>query len=270
MPRKITSQALELLKEFEGFSDRRYICPGGVDTIGYGHAIRPGEVFSEPITMARGLSLLVKDAEAAGAAVERLVTAPLNDNQFAALVSFTFNLGQGHLASSTLLKRLNAGDYQAAADEFPKWRKAGGVVLDGLVRRRAAERALFITPMEQSVAGDLVVAKEATEPAAPFPEKEDKTMPSWMISMLVPAAIKIGSGVMGSLVQALLPESAKSFGQHVSEKTKAVIKQGLDQFQEYADSTPSDNILGQMDNVLANLLFSVADGLGLLPAPSSE
>jgi GH24 family phage-related lysozyme (muramidase) len=77
--------------------------------------------------------------------VEALVDVPLGDNQFAALVSFTFNLGRGSLAKSMLLKKLNAGDYAGASAEFQRWNKAGGKVLDGLVRRRTAEAELFAT-----------------------------------------------------------------------------------------------------------------------------
>jgi lysozyme len=79
--------------------------------------------------------------------VSAAVTVPLNDNEFGALTSFTFNLGIGNLKSSTLLKKLNAGDRAGAADEFGKWVNAGGKPLPGLVKRRAAERALFLTPV---------------------------------------------------------------------------------------------------------------------------
>jgi GH24 family phage-related lysozyme (muramidase) len=78
-------------------------------------------------------------------AVSRLITVPLNQNQFDALVSFVFNLGSGALQCSTLRRRLNAGAYLEAADEFPKWVYAGGRKLKGLVRRREAERILFLS-----------------------------------------------------------------------------------------------------------------------------
>ena len=76
--------------------------------------------------------------------MQRLVTAPLNQNQWDALMSFTYNLGAANLESSTLRRLLNAGNYSAAAEQFPRWNKAGGQVLAGLVRRRAAERDLFL------------------------------------------------------------------------------------------------------------------------------
>jgi lysozyme len=79
--------------------------------------------------------------------VDSLVKVSLNDNQYAAIVSFAFNLGVGNLKQSTLLKKLNAGDFAGAANEFAKWNKAGGKVLAGLTRRRAAEAELFRRPV---------------------------------------------------------------------------------------------------------------------------
>jgi hypothetical protein len=88
--------------------------------------------------------------------VNRLVTVPLTQNQFDALVSFTYNLGEGALAESGLLRKLNAGDYAGAAPEFAKWVRAGGVILPGLVRRRAAEADLFVAAEEEeSTVADL-------------------------------------------------------------------------------------------------------------------
>uniref|UniRef100_UPI000225FC22 lysozyme n=1 Tax=Paracoccus sp. TRP TaxID=412597 RepID=UPI000225FC22 len=99
------------------------------------------------ITKADARTILTRDLPRYEADVTRLVRVPLNENQFGALVSFTYNLGAGNLTSSTLLRKLNAGDYAGAAAEFPTWNKAGGKVLNGLVRRRAAERALFEKPV---------------------------------------------------------------------------------------------------------------------------
>ena len=76
-------------------------------------------------------------------AVLRLIHVPLTNNQFSALVSFTYNVGSGNLASSTLRQKLNRQEYDAAADEFPKWRRAAGKILKGLVLRRKEEQALF-------------------------------------------------------------------------------------------------------------------------------
>ena len=96
------------------------------------------------ISEAQAEAFLRKDLDRFEAAVTRNVKVPINDDQFAALVAFTYNVGDGALASSTLLRLLNQRDYRRAADEFLRWNKGGGRVLPGLTRRRRAERALFL------------------------------------------------------------------------------------------------------------------------------
>ena len=138
--------AYELIKEYEGLRLHAYQDSAGVWTIGWGHT---GDVKrGQSITVHQAEALLALDIGIAAAAVNRQVEAPLSQGMFDALTSFTFNLGERRLAESTLLKKLNVRDYTAAAREFGKWVKAtvGGrkVTLAGLVRRRAAERALFL------------------------------------------------------------------------------------------------------------------------------
>lgn len=145
---KTNAAGVALIKEFEGFVPKWYPDPVGVWTIGYGHTDSAGSpkwATSKTMTLteAEGTAILQRDLGQYEAAVTRAVKVPLNENQFAALVSFTYNLGAGNLNQSTLLRKLNAGDYDGAAGEFARWNKAGGKVLNGLVRRRAAERALF-------------------------------------------------------------------------------------------------------------------------------
>ena len=140
--RRINKAGLDLIKSFEGLRLKAYKDAVGVWTIGYGHTktATPGTVISEPEAEA----LLRNDLAEAQGAVERLVKQPLTDNEYAALVSFVFNLGSGNLSRSTLLRRLNVGDRKGAADQFLVWNKAGGKVLAGLTRRRQAERTLFM------------------------------------------------------------------------------------------------------------------------------
>jgi GH24 family phage-related lysozyme (muramidase) len=138
----INQDGLNLIKSFEGLYLDAYIDPVGVWTIGYGHT--EGVYEGMTITEAEAEELLRKDLAEFEAAVSEAVQVSLNDNQFSALVSFTFNLGAGSLFESTLLKLLNQGDFQGAADQFPRWNKAGGQELPGLTRRRQAERALFL------------------------------------------------------------------------------------------------------------------------------
>lgn len=130
-----------------------YKCPAGVWTIGYGHTATAKQGMT--ITQAKAVELLKNDLARFEAGVNTYVKVPINQNQFDALVSFSYNVGSGALKTSTLLKKLNAKDYQGAADEFLRWNKASGKVLAGLTKRRETERALFLTGCEFKV-GDIV------------------------------------------------------------------------------------------------------------------
>jgi lysozyme len=135
-------RCVELVKRFEGFRAKPYLCPAGVATTGYGHT--EGVSLSDPpITRESATALLEKDLAVFASGVARLMTAPVKQSQFDALVSFAYNVGLGNLQRSTLLKKVNSGDLASAAREFANWTKAKGVELPGLVKRRAAERALF-------------------------------------------------------------------------------------------------------------------------------
>lgn len=138
-----TSQnGLDLIKHFEGFRAKAYICPAGVLTIGFGSTgkhVKPGMTITED----EAETLLRKDVGRFEDAVNKLVRVKLDQDEFDALVAFSYNIGAGAFAESTLLKKLNAGDFGGAYKEFARWNKAGGRVLKGLVRRRAAEAALF-------------------------------------------------------------------------------------------------------------------------------
>jgi lysozyme len=147
----INDAALDLICRSEGWVDHWYPDPAHgwkVPTCCYGHTDAAGEpkyaaTKSKTFTKAEGRAILLRDLEQYADAVRSAVKVPLNDNQFGALVSFTYNLGAANLKKSTLVKKLNAGDYAGAANEFGKWNKAGGKVLKGLTIRRAAEAALF-------------------------------------------------------------------------------------------------------------------------------
>lgn len=139
---KIGIDGLNLIKEFEGVRLQAYKCQADRWTIGYGHTTDVGP--DDVITEAQAVFLLRQDVAESERAVNRYVHVPLTQNQFDALVSFVFNLGIGNFRTSTLLKKLNAGDYDGAAQEFGRWIHAGGKALPGLVRRREAERVLFL------------------------------------------------------------------------------------------------------------------------------
>lgn len=142
----INQAGLDLIKKFEGLRLSAYEDAVGVLTIGYGHT--DGVWDGQKITEDEAEALLKHDLGHAETAVEAMVTYPLNENQFAALVSFAFNLGTKALRDSTLLRKLNAGFPKAAAEEFLKWDHAGGKLLLGLQLRRQAERALFLKPAD--------------------------------------------------------------------------------------------------------------------------
>lgn len=142
-----TSQnGINLIKQFEGCKLKAYKCPAGRWTIGYGHT--NGVKSGQTITQAKAEEYLKNDLVIYEKGVENVVKVKLNQNQFDALVSFSYNVGLGALRTSTLMKKLNAKDYTGAANEFPRWNKSNGKVLSGLTRRRAAEQKLFKTSCE--------------------------------------------------------------------------------------------------------------------------
>lgn len=146
--RRINAAGLEIVKHFEGVRLKAYQDSVGVWTIGYGHTSSAGAPNVTPgltITQAEAESILKKDLGIFEKGVTDALRVSVNDNQFSSLVSFSFNVGLGNLRSSTLLRKLNGGDTSGAANEFTRWTYAGGQQLPGLVRRRNAERALFLS-----------------------------------------------------------------------------------------------------------------------------
>lgn len=167
MTRELNEAGETLIKGFEGIADGDpstvnldpYMDLVGYWTIAWGHLITYGgrnlrgeadrmqakALYPDGITMDQAEALFKADVLEACRDVEHDVLTPLTDNEFAALVSFTFNEGGRNLDTSTMLRMLNLGDIEGAAQEFPKWNRAGGAVVAGLTRRRLAEQALFET-----------------------------------------------------------------------------------------------------------------------------
>ncbi len=142
-PKRINANGLLLIKSFEGLRLSAYRDAVGIWTIGYGttRGVKPGMRISE----AEAEKFLQEDLTRFEQAIHEALSVPVNDNQFSALVSFTYNIGSGAFRSSTLLRLLNQGeDVRNVAAQFLRWDKAGGKVLAGLTRRRNAERALFL------------------------------------------------------------------------------------------------------------------------------
>lgn len=144
MIRQINQAGLDLIKRFEGCKLTAYKCPAGVWTIGYG-STGPHVVPGVTISQERAEQLLREDLARFEEFVETKCK-PSTDNQFAALVSFAFNVGNGNLQTSTLRRMHTSGDYTGAAEQFARWNKAAGKVLVGLSRRQAAEAALYGAP----------------------------------------------------------------------------------------------------------------------------
>ena len=134
-------KGLDIVKEAEGLRLSAYLCPAGIPTIGYGHT--KGVKLGDTCTREQAEEWLENDFFMAKQDVKAVVKVPLKENQLDALASFVFNLGVRKLIQSTLLKKLNAGDYSGASAEFDKWVFAGKVKLNGLIKRRAKERKLF-------------------------------------------------------------------------------------------------------------------------------
>jgi len=151
---KINSAALDLIREFEGFRAKAYLdelAKPPIWTIGYGTTARAG-VGIEPragmtISKAEAYGYLMRSVEKFAAQIAPMIKRSVNENEFGAMVSLAYNIGPGAFNRSSVLRRFNSGDKAGAADAFRLWNKAGGKVWAGLVRRREAERALFLRPV---------------------------------------------------------------------------------------------------------------------------
>lgn len=160
---KVSEAGIDLIKRFEGLELAAYQDIAGIWTIGYGHTgpdVKPGMKISE----SEAEDLLKKDLKPREHAIESLVKVPLNQNEFDALVSFVYNVGENAFKNSTARARLNRGDYAGAAEALTWWNKAtiNGVLqpVTGLTRRRAAESALFLTPTNPPIVGDKTKVSE--------------------------------------------------------------------------------------------------------------
>ena len=178
---RVNQPTIDLIKRFEGFVPDAYRDAVGVWTIGYGFTlgVQPGDT----ITKEQAKRRLARELESYEAAVTRACTNEPNQNEFDALVCFAFNVGAAGMAKSSVIKAHNRGDHQAAARAFSLWNRAGGKVWAGLTRRRAAEAALYLTPMPDDV------SDPAEGPALDMPQRVDSE------SSLSRSPIVAGSGI---------------------------------------------------------------------------
>jgi len=155
----INEGGLSIITAAEGFASAPYRCPAGIASIGYGSTILADgsrvKMDSPPVTKDEAKALLRRHLDHVESDILRVVRVPLNQNEFSSLCSFVYNLGIGRLQHSSLRSKLNRGERLNAANEFPKWRRAGGRVLRGLVIRRELERRLFLTPVTTGDSYDL-------------------------------------------------------------------------------------------------------------------
>jgi lysozyme len=150
--KQLSDRAINLIMSFEEFSDRWYadaVLGWKVPTVMYGHTDAAGspkykDTKDRIFTKEEGRETLINDLLKYGAAIKKLVKVPLNSNQYGALISLVYNIGETNLSQSTLLKKLNAMDYEGSANEFEKWHKSGGRIIKGLCNRREAEYQMFI------------------------------------------------------------------------------------------------------------------------------
>lgn len=185
--RKVNAESLALIKQWEGLRLDAYEDVGGVLTIGYGHTATAKEGMR--ITKGQASALLRRDLASAEEAVDRLVKVDLTPNQFGALVSFVFNVGAEAFRKSTLLRKLNAGDYASVPSELARWNKVKGKTVAGLANRRAAEAGLWSR-------GEFV----ASNTVEPVPERAP-------IGKGDVTAGAIGAGAAGKVVDAISEHS---------------------------------------------------------------
>lgn len=141
---KIGDKGLDLIKKFEGFSDKEYICPAGKATIGYGHVILASESFEEPMTRLEAENLLKKDLEPRQKSLNSFLKVNINQNQFDALMSLIYNIGTGNFQKSTLLKFVNDRLFDKVPDQFRRWSYVNGKISKGLANRREEEIKLWL------------------------------------------------------------------------------------------------------------------------------
>lgn len=197
---QLNQKSIDLISSFEGFRAEAYPDPGSRDgtpwTIGFGHTrgVKKGDV----INRLQAEEFLRQDLGHAKSAVDRYVKVPLNVNQYGALASFVFNCGEGAFAGSTLLRKLNSGDYDAVPAQLMRWVNNDGKRMKGLVRRRAAEGALWETPLSE----DLLAAETKTRPI-----EETKGKSPLQSTTILATAAKYITGVFVAL-QSLDPAVA--------------------------------------------------------------
>jgi lysozyme len=192
---KMTVEGLDLIKEHEGFRTRAYRDATGILTIGYGHTAMAGPPHVRPgleISRLEAENILRRDVERFAEGVRRALRRELSDRQFSALVSFSYNIGLTNFQRSSVLRAVNAGDFEAVPRRLSLWVKAGGRTLPGLIKRRAAEAALFAGETREPTD---TAGKPQIEPPRGKPTGRSTTTLAAIVSALAAAASSLASGV---------------------------------------------------------------------------
>ncbi|MCB1378464.1 MAG: lysozyme [Alphaproteobacteria bacterium] len=190
---EVSKEGLALIRRFEGFRAKAYRCPAGIWTIGYGHTSQAGPPTVTPgmqINRDDASDILDRDVARFAEDVRKLVRVDLSDAQFAALVSFAFNVGIGNFRASSVLKAVNAGEFDIVPRRLQLWVKAGSKILPGLVKRRAAEAELFIGGEGSAE----TAASRSVQPAQGKPLRKSTTVLAAIISSLAAIGSAISAG----------------------------------------------------------------------------
>jgi lysozyme len=215
----MTEEGLELIRQFEGFRGAAYRDPVGVWTIGYGHTSMAGAPEVTPgltISESEGAAILARDVDQFAKGVRALLRVDVSDGQFSALVSFAYNVGLGALKKSSVLTAVNARDFAAVPRRLQLWVKAGGHVLPGLVKRRAAEAALFAAS-----------AAVVVQPAVVKPVRQSKTVWSAAVVMLLAVVQAWLSASVKIAALCVLVLMAAGLALIIYERVKKLKEEGL-------------------------------------------
>jgi lysozyme len=215
----MTEEGLDLIKQFEGFRGAAYRDPVGIWTIGYGHTSTAGSpevVAGLAVSETEAGDILARDVDQFARGVRALVRVDLSDGQFSALVSFAYNVGLAALKRSSVLTAVNAKDFAAVPRRLQLWTKAGGHVLPGLVKRRAAEAALFAS-----------AGLSPVQPTRAKPAQQSKTIWSAVVVMLLAGVQAWLSASMKLGAMALLLVMAAGLALIIYERVKKLKEEGL-------------------------------------------
>jgi lysozyme len=254
---RLSSEGGALVRSFEGCLTatdatktkfRPYVCPAGVLTIAWGHTNDNGRKFKAGDVWTKGECDAEFRADMARfeAAVRRRVKVEMTQHQFDALVSFTYNCGEGNLVKSSLLRKVNAGDFEGAAGEFVKWNRGGGRVLNGLTRRRAAEAALFRDGNHQAARAEYHEAK-AADPDGDEP---------------MPQGVDVADGSSKPMSQSKIGNTQIAMGAAGAAEAASKVKDAVDQTNSVKDG--AHDLFGTlMGNPMFWVAIAIIIGAGL-------